>query len=78
MPYMLWLCSCRLASWFRLSASDVAPMMQAREEYLQAAFDAVLAEYGTWPRYFSEGLGLSEAQLVRLKEVLLLPGARRF
>jgi protein-tyrosine phosphatase len=43
----------------------------ARASYLQAAFDAIDSTYGSFEAYVREGLGLSDADLKRLRDSLL-------
>jgi protein-tyrosine phosphatase len=42
-----------------------------KAEYLQASFDAMLKQYGTIERYFSEGLGIDAASQQALKKLYL-------
>jgi len=51
--------------------SNLVALLEVRPEYLQAAFDAVDAEYGDFETYLTEGLGLSEATLSALRDALL-------
>jgi protein-tyrosine phosphatase len=47
------------------------PLLDARIEYLAAAFDAVEETWGSFERYFADGLGLTAAQRERLRDRLL-------
>ncbi|TDU74997.1 tyrosine-protein phosphatase [Streptomyces sp. KS 21] len=49
----------------------LAPLFDARAEYLTAAFDTIDAHWGGVDRYLAEGLGLSSETLGRLREQLL-------
>ncbi|KOY55514.1 tyrosine-protein phosphatase [Streptomyces sp. XY332] len=49
----------------------LAPLFDARAEYLTAAFDTIDAYWGGVDRYLAEGLGLSSETLGRLREQLL-------
>ena len=52
-------------------AARLKPFLDARAEYLKAAFDEVTARFGTFDAYLRDGLGLSEQALERLREALL-------
>jgi protein-tyrosine phosphatase len=47
------------------------PLLEARKEYLQAIFDQIESEFGDLEEYFRDGLGFSEGERIRLKEILL-------
>lgn len=49
----------------------LAPLFDARAEYLTAAFDAIDTYWGGVDRYLAEGLGLSSETLGRLRDRLL-------
>ncbi|MFK0216908.1 tyrosine-protein phosphatase [Streptomyces vinaceus] len=49
----------------------LAPLFDARAEYLTAAFDAIDTYWGGVDRYLAEGLGLSPETLGRLRDRLL-------
>jgi protein-tyrosine phosphatase len=49
----------------------LAPLFDARSEYLAAAFDTIEETWGGTERYLSEGLGLSPETRDRLRERLL-------
>ena len=61
----------RVVSLFRTEPDDVRPLFEARPAYLQAAFDAIDAGYGSDDAYLREGLGLDDAMLSRLRANLL-------
>ncbi|MEC0229356.1 tyrosine-protein phosphatase [Paenibacillus alba] len=46
-------------------------MMQARAEYLQAAFDEIYVRYGNMDRYLEEALGLTISKRKQLQDMLL-------
>ena len=55
-------------------AVDLEPLrsvLEVRPEYLQAAFDAMVANYGSVEGYLTDGLGLSDADLTALRAELL-------
>ncbi|MFJ9853246.1 tyrosine-protein phosphatase [Streptomyces sp. NPDC101150] len=52
-------------------AARLKPALDARAEYLNAAFDEVTARFGTFDAYLRDGLGLSERVLERLRGALL-------
>jgi protein-tyrosine phosphatase len=47
------------------------PLLEVRLEYVEASFAALQHEWGSFDAYFHDGLGISEAQRVRLAENLL-------
>ncbi|MEV6578857.1 tyrosine-protein phosphatase [Streptomyces sp. NPDC051582] len=49
----------------------LAPLFDARAEYLTAAFDAIDTHWGGVDRYLAEGLGLAPETLGRLRDRLL-------
>jgi protein-tyrosine phosphatase len=49
----------------------VRPVLEVRKEYLQAGFDAVEEEYGSFARYLRKGLGIDKQEHARLKKNLL-------
>ncbi|MFJ9339719.1 tyrosine-protein phosphatase [Streptomyces sp. NPDC101733] len=49
----------------------LAPLFDARAEYLLAAFEAITEDWGTVDRYLAQGLGLAPETLDRLRERLL-------
>ncbi|GAA2231089.1 tyrosine-protein phosphatase [Streptomyces amakusaensis] len=49
----------------------MAPLLDARPEYLRAAFDTVEEIWGTTERYLTEGLGIGPETRERLRERLL-------
>ena len=55
--------------------SDIAkamlPLVEVKEEYLQAAFDEVQKTYGSFNAYIKDGLGLSEQTIAALKNNFL-------
>jgi protein-tyrosine phosphatase len=59
------------------SADDVrwegllAPLIGVDVDYIQASFDAIAADWGSFDRYLHEGLGISERQREALRRGLL-------
>jgi protein-tyrosine phosphatase len=51
--------------------SNLEAVLDARPEYLQAAFDAVDEQYGDFETYLTEGLGLDQATLDAFRDQLL-------
>lgn len=49
----------------------LAPLFDARAEYLRAAFDTIDEHWGGADRYLAEGLGLTPETLDRLRDQLL-------
>jgi len=59
------------ASRYGLTPDVGAVLWRVQPEFLQAAFEAVEAEYGGLEGYFREGLGLREAERERLRQLYL-------
>jgi protein-tyrosine phosphatase len=55
----------------QVDLSNLEALLTVREEYLQAAFDAVDEEYGDFETYLTEGIGLDQATLDALRDQLL-------
>jgi protein-tyrosine phosphatase len=53
------------------SRDVIEPMMGCKPSFLDAAIDAMLADYGSIDRYFAEGLGLEEEVLEALRDRFL-------
>jgi protein-tyrosine phosphatase len=49
----------------------IRPMLEAREEYLDAAYDEVATRYGPFEAYLRQGLGLDDGVLAALRDNLL-------
>jgi protein-tyrosine phosphatase len=61
----------RVFSLFRTDPEDVRPLLEARPEYLRAAFDTIDARYGGADGFLRDGLGLDDATLAALRVNLL-------
>ncbi|WP_248924163.1 tyrosine-protein phosphatase [Paenibacillus hamazuiensis] len=53
------------------AAEDTPGILEARPEYLQAAFDEMRSGYGSVRRYLESALGLTRDKRTRLQELLL-------
>lgn len=53
-------------------AAVYKPLLDVRPEYLNAGYDAVKAEYGSFDRYLKDGLGIDARELKELKRDLLV------
>jgi len=51
--------------------SNLEALLEVRPEYLQAAFDAVDGQYGSFEAYLTDGLGLTQEEIDALREDLL-------
>jgi protein-tyrosine phosphatase len=56
---------------FGLTGEKVSPALEARVEYLEAAFERIRCDYGTLDAYFRDGLGLADGVRSRLDDLLL-------
>lgn len=61
----------RFGSLFRTDPESVRPLLGVEQRYLDAAFDAMEAEYGSLDNFVRQGLQLDEAQLEQLRANLL-------
>ena len=51
--------------------SNLEALLEVRPEYLQAAFDAVDEQYGSFEAYLTDSLGLTQAEIDALRDDLL-------
>ncbi len=51
--------------------SNLEALLEVRAEYLQAAFDAVDEQYGSFEAYLTDGLGLTQEEVDALRDDLL-------
>ncbi len=65
---LFWL---RVFSLFRTDPEQVRPLLEARRPYLQAAFDTLEADHGSFDAYLRDALGVSSAEQRALQERLL-------
>ena len=61
----------RIVSLFRTHPDSVRPLFEAREPYLQEAFDTIDATWGGTDAYLRQGLGADDALLARVRANLL-------
>ena len=54
-----------------ISLEKFLPLFEARPEYLQAAWDQILQDYGSLEEYIHQGLGLEKIEQDRLRRLLL-------
>jgi protein-tyrosine phosphatase len=52
-------------------ADLLSPLLEVRAEYIEASFSAMHEDWGTFDRYLTEGLSISDPQLAQLRESLL-------
>lgn len=55
----------------QVDMTNLIALLDVREEYLQAAFDAVDEKYGSFDAYLTDGLGLTEAQVEAFRDSML-------
>jgi protein-tyrosine phosphatase len=60
-----------LYSFFRTDPKDLLPLLEARRDYLQIAFDEMVEHYGSTDGYLEQALGLGAPLRSRLKDQLL-------
>jgi protein-tyrosine phosphatase len=61
----------RRLALFGLSGEKLSPALEARTEYLDAAFDRIRGDYGTLDIYLRDGLGLADGVRSSLDDLLL-------
>jgi len=55
-----------------VAANIYRPVLDVREEFFKAQFDEVIKVYGSIDKYATEGLGLSDEDIEKLKEKMLV------
>lgn len=61
----------RLFSLFRVDPEQVRPVLGVERAYLEAAFDEIEREYGSFDAYRREALGLDDAETKAFRELAL-------
>lgn len=61
----------RFASLFRTDPEQVRPVLGVERAYLEAAFDAIEANYGSFDAYRSQALGLDDAETEAFRRLAL-------
>ena len=61
----------RISSLFRTKREAVRPLLEARREYLEAAFAVIDSAYGGFDRYRREKLGVGDVERDVLRSLLL-------
>lgn len=60
-----------MATFFRVTPNQMRPLLEARAEYLEAAFDTMKHQYGSIDGYLREGLGVNDEIRTALRAALL-------
>jgi protein-tyrosine phosphatase len=55
----------------QVDMTNLERLLGVEAEYLQAAFDAVDAKYGSFDGYLTDGLGLTEAEITAFRDNML-------
>ena len=61
----------RAATLFQVDADQLRSVMGVERRYLQAAFDAIEQEYGSFETYRREALGISDEELETFRNMSL-------
>jgi len=61
----------RLLSLFRADEAKLRALMGVERENLEAAFESIDAEWGSFDVYRREGLGVSDADLLAFRDMAL-------
>ena len=62
-----------IMSKFQLKREPLRQLLMVREDYLQAAFNAIESNYGSVKTYLAEAIGLTEKDFKLLEDKFLLP-----
>ncbi len=60
-----------LYSFFRTDPEDLLPLLEARREYLQAALDEMVDQYGSVDGYLERALGVDNELRAKLEHHFL-------
>jgi len=60
-----------VATLFRVTPNQMDPLLEARREYLEAAFDTMKNQYGSIDGYLREGLGVNDERRAALRAALV-------
>ena len=60
-----------IGTFFRVTPGQMRPLLEARSEYLEAAFDTMKDQYGSIERYLGEGLGVNDQTRESLRAVFV-------
>ncbi len=63
----------RLGSFFKTDPDLIRPLLGVEEVYIQTAIDTIKQDYGSIEAYLMQGVGMSEADLAKLRSRLLHP-----
>ncbi|MCP5057618.1 MAG: tyrosine-protein phosphatase [bacterium] len=61
----------RLASFFRTDPEDVRPILGVQRAYLEAGFDEILEQHGSFGAFRRDALGVSDEELVAFRAMAL-------
>lgn len=64
----------RLGSFFKTDPDLIRPLLGVEEVYIQTAIDTIKQDYGSVEAYIKQGVGMSDAELSRLRSSLLTSG----
>lgn len=65
----------RLGSFFKTDPDVIRPLLGVEEVYIQTAIDTIKQDYGSVETYLKQGVGMSEADLSKLRSRLLNPAS---
>lgn len=60
-----------VGSFFRVSKSEVRPLLEVRREYLEAAYAAIEQRYGSFDNYLREALAIDDELRAELRAALV-------
>ena len=61
----------RLSSLFQTDPEKIRPLLGVEQSFIEAALDEMKKEYGSIDNYIRQGLGMSDADILKLKDNLL-------
>jgi protein-tyrosine phosphatase len=62
----------RRAYGHEIAPASAVPLVEARQDYIEATFDEIAKTWGDTDRYFAEAVGLTTGDRDRLKDLLLV------
>nr|WP_235673265.1 tyrosine-protein phosphatase [Bacillus altitudinis] len=65
----------RMMSLYRVSKEQIQPLLGVQQDYLEDVLNEMMDTYGSAERYLVEACAVPQAQLLKVKNILLTPSA---
>ncbi|CVM07516.1 Protein tyrosine phosphatase [Streptococcus pneumoniae] len=65
----------RMMSLYRVSKEQIQPLLGVQQDYLEDVLNEMMDTYGSAERYLLEACDVPQAQLLKMKNILLTPSA---